>query len=496
MALNPKISRDHEILVISGDSTIPKLLQSEIERLNTRLPLVNPRIRISPNLKDAHVQIGEVRPALIVLDPETPPSDGMQSLREIPALLERIGAGAPILVALPRSDSGWARETILRSDLLVWNWDNTDSKLEDLLPLLLDQSKKRRLRAVIRLCQPEPVCDIRIGDASLFQNLRLNVKAGYRRNWREDDLQHLFDMENRTTAWTSLAEKGYFLFSAIFEEFGGALVDARDHGTAIDLRFEIDPDESSLFAMPIELLNREGTWQGFFCRITAMARRVKPRKAREHRNAADRPVLLFVDASATRGAMQVIGLSGELESRSFRDLSSAVAAEQDELERLTNFCSLEVLKPAGETSLRDALRDRLFDTSKPPPEIIHFTGHAISPTVGSTELIFPSSRLGEVERLSVEVLATWLPKEVQLVVLSACQGISVDTARFLHAAKGIAVLGFRCEVQAKAAAEFMINFYKERLKQRESVADAYKNACFMGNVANSAWAAAVLLDHD
>lgn len=48
MALNPKISRDHEILVISGDSTIPKLLQSEIERLNTRLPLVNPRIRISP----------------------------------------------------------------------------------------------------------------------------------------------------------------------------------------------------------------------------------------------------------------------------------------------------------------------------------------------------------------------------------------------------------------------------------------------------------------
>ncbi|MEH2548670.1 hypothetical protein V1283_005315 [Bradyrhizobium sp. AZCC 2262] len=232
MALNPKISGDHEILVISGDSTIPKLLQSEIERLNTRLPLVNPRIRISLNLKDAHVQIGEVRPTLIVLDPETPPSDGMQSLREIPALLERIGAGAPILVALPRSDSGWARETILRSDLLVWNWDNTDSKLEDLLPLLLDPSKKRRLRAVIRLCQPEPVCDIKIGDASLFQNLRLSVKAGYRRNWREDELQHLFDMENRTTAWTSLAEKGYFLFSAIFEEFGGALVDARDHGTA------------------------------------------------------------------------------------------------------------------------------------------------------------------------------------------------------------------------------------------------------------------------
>src|SRR6202795_3615277 len=236
MALNPKTSGDHEILVISSGSTIPKLLQSEIERLNTRLPLVNPRIRRSLNLKDAHAQIGEVRPTLIVLDPETPPGDGMQSLREIPALLERIGAGAPILVAILRSDSSCARETILRSDLLVWNWDNLDSKLEDLLPLLLDPSKKRRLRAIIRLCQPEPVCDIKIGDASLFQNLRLNVKPVYRRNWREDDLQHLFDMENRATAWTSLADKGNVLFSAIFDEFGGALVDARDQGTVLDLR--------------------------------------------------------------------------------------------------------------------------------------------------------------------------------------------------------------------------------------------------------------------
>jgi len=66
--------------------------------------------------------------------------------------------------------------------------------------------------------------------------------------------------------------KGVFSIQCDFEEFGGALVDARDQGTAVDLRFEIDPDESSLFAMPIELLNREGTWQGFFCRITAMAR--------------------------------------------------------------------------------------------------------------------------------------------------------------------------------------------------------------------------------
>jgi hypothetical protein len=498
-----------EIRVISANDIVQDVLESEIDRLGARLPLVSPRITRSSSLKHARDHIGKVQPTLVVLDPETPPSkDGTQSSRDMPAaLIDGIGVKAPILVALTHSEQGWARETIRRPGLLVWNWENQTNEnnkndsctLEHLLPLILKPSKERRLRAVIRLGLRQPICDIDIGDAALFRDLPLDVEELYRRDWRTEtqQVQGLFDADNRITSWTFLAMTGKTLFTAIFDKLGAALVDARNNGTTLNLRFEIDRDEvDQLFSMPVELLNHEAKWEGFFCRTTAMARRVTPRSAHERREPSERPVLLFVDASATRGAMDVVNQKGEVESRFFRDLSGAVAAEQEELERLQDFCRLEVLKPEDKTSLKDALRKRLADTTKPPPDIIHFTGHAISPEYGSTELILPSSRMGAVDRLSVEVFASWLPAQVQLVVLSACQGVSADTARRLHAAKDIAVLGFRWEVQASAAAEFVTNFYKARLELRESVANAYKAACFLGNAANSAWAAAVLHDHD
>jgi hypothetical protein len=499
---------NQEIRVISANDIVQDVLQSEIDRLGPRLPLVNPRITRSSSLKHARDQIGKVQPTLVVLDPETPSKDGTQSSRDMPsALIDGIGAKAPILVALTHSEQGWAQETIRRPGLLVWNWENQNNEnnkndsctLERLLPLILKPSQKRKLRAVIRLGLRQPTCDIDVGDAALFRDLPLDVEDLYRRDWRTEtqQVQGLFDADNRITSWTFLAMTGKTLFTAIFDKLGAALVHARNNGTTLDLRFEIDRDEvDQLFSMPVELLNIEANWEGFFCRTTAMARRVTSRSAHERREPSEQPVLLFVDASATRGAMDVVNKEGEVESRSFRDLSGAVAAEQKELEGLAAYCRLEVLKPREGTSLQDALQDRLSDTSKPPPEIIHFTGHAISPEFGSTELILPSARLGAVDRLPVEVFAGWLPAQVQLVVLSACQGVSADTARRLHAAKDIAVLGFRWEVQAGAAAEFVINFYKARLKQRESIANAYKTACLKGNTANSAWAAAVLHDHD
>jgi hypothetical protein len=355
--------KSHEIRVISSDKTVQKLLRSEINRLGTRLLLENPRITQSRTLKHAGKAIAKASPTLIVLDPETPSDNPRQSSREISVFLDEIATQVPVLMVLTRSDEHWAREAILRPGLLVWDWENIDCKLDHVLPLLLNPSTTRRLRAVFRLRSLEPVCDIHIGDASLFKDLRLKVKEVYRRDWRDDGLQSLFDMDNQTTAWISLADKGNVLFNAIFDDFGGALVDAREQGALLDLRFEIDPDESGVFAMPIELLNREGKWEGFFCRTTAMARRVKPRKDREHRDAADQPLVLFVDAAATKGTKQVIGRNGEVETREFRDLSSAVAAEKDELEKLAEFSRLEVLKPAEGTSVKDALRARLSDAS-------------------------------------------------------------------------------------------------------------------------------------
>jgi hypothetical protein len=198
--------------------------------------------------------------------------------------------------------------------------------------------------------------------------------------------------------------------------------------------------------------------------------------------------------------MKVIGQNGELASPLFRDLSSAVAIEKTALQDIETggLCSLEVISGPG-VNLKEALHDRLSDVSKSRPVIVHFSGHAITTKIAGTQLtqlVLPSARQGEVEGLSVEVLGSWLPDDVRLVVLSACQGISTQTAKQLHSEKSVAVLGFRWEVQAGSAADFVVDFYKARLKERQPVADAYRTACFMADTTDSAWAAAVLLDHD
>jgi hypothetical protein len=489
-----------EIHVICGpDNIVHKILRSEIARLGARLPLINPRITRSKTLKQARNKLRAKPPTLMVLDPETASNDDRQLIRD---LLNDADGKVPVLIASTGSDEYWACETIQRSGLLVWNWDNDDCTLEHLLPILLKPPNKRQLRATIRLKSPDPLCDINIGDASLFRGLRLRAGAAYNRDWRDDTtLQNLFELENRNTAWDALAAKGNVLFNAIFADFGEALVNARDLGAALAVRFEIDPDElDRFFPMPIELLNRASLWDGFFCRIAALARRVKPQIENQHGSASGPPLVLFVDASATRGTMKVIGQNGELASPLFRDLSSAVAIEKTALQDIETggLCSLEVISGPG-VNLKEALHDRLSDVSKSRPVIVHFSGHAITTKIAGTQLtqlVLPSARQGEVEGLSVEVLGSWLPDDVRLVVLSACQGISTQTAKQLHSEKSVAVLGFRWEVQAGSAADFVVDFYKARLKERQPVADAYRTACFMADTTDSAWAAAVLLDHD
>jgi CHAT domain len=492
------LANSPEIRVVSHNDTVHDVLQSEIDRLGAAVPLIGPRITRSITLGHACQWIRKTKPALLVLDPDTPRGDGNQPPRNAHALLQDIGEQTPVLIALTRSDESWAPDAILRPNISVWDWESIECTLDGLLPRLLSPPSHRRLRAVVRLRWPQPVCDIDLDGAALFRGLRLNTGALFCRDWRADNLQSVLDMVDRTACWTSLADKGNALFRDTLDDLGDALLEASDNGAALDLRFEIDPDDMErLFPLPIELLNRDATWQKFFCRVAPMARRVSRRAARAGAAPGDRPHVLYVDAAATRGSMKVIGTEGLLVNRLFGDLSGAVSAEKRALEDLKNFCQLEQLTPTGhETGLKDALHDRLCDGSQPSPDIVHFTGHAITPVFGSTELLLPSLRQGEVDRLSIGVFASWLPASVRLVVLSACQGVSVDTARLLHAAKGIAVLGFRWEVQADAAAEFVENFYRAYLRERQPMAAAYRTACFMGNVAQFAWAAAVLLDHD
>jgi hypothetical protein len=290
---------------------------------------------------------------------------------------------------------------------------------------------------------------------------------------------------------------GNSLFAAVFSDLGGALMDARKEEIHSNSDLKLTRRTSrKLLEMPLELLNREARWQDFFCRLMPLARQVRPASGLKPRPRVLVPHLLYVDAAATRGSMQVIGLKGLLESRRFRDLSSAVAAERAYLERLDGVVRLEHLAIKPNESLIDALERRLGDKKLDVPDIIHFTGHAISNGIGDTDLIFPSLSIGEVSRLSVESFAKRIPDGVQLIVLSACQGISSSTACRLHSEKGVAVLGFRWEVDANSAAKFLETFYKALLKDQNSFAVAYREACQMGDESKFAWAAAALLDHD
>ena len=485
-----------EILVVTANPALAGTFGSELKRLGHAIPLASPRVIRSPNLYDARKRLALAPPALLVLDSDTPP--GARAPRDtIDALLAEFGSAVPVLlVFIAQCDASWASKVIRQDRLMIWAWESGVDVLAHVLPLLLQPPAPRRLRATVRLSWPQPECDIDLDGKPLFRGLRLKVGPQFKVNWETVHLRSVVDMSDRQAAYQSLTSMGNALFQATLDELGAALLDADKGGATLDLRFEIPSDSlDRMFPLPIELLNLEASWERFFCRVAPMARRVPPCRIRVHAALPAQSAILYVDASATRGATEIIGQSGEVETRPFPDLTGAVAREQRALEQLGDFCRLELVKPAPGQRLRDALREAL---ARPDcvPEIIHFTGHAITPQFGSTELILPSLERGKVDRVAIGEFAGWLPASVRLVVLSACEGISPDTASKLHADKGIAVLGFRWRVEADAAADFVANFYAALLHDRLPVAAAYRLACYQGNAAQLAWASAVLLDHD
>jgi hypothetical protein len=484
------------VRVVSADDRVQDLFEQEMERLGDLGPLPQVRVKRSTTLGHAHAALAKTRPDLVILDPDTPRGEPRNSPRGVKELLAEIGSAVPVLLALMDSDQDWAGQVIRQSNFLVWDWGSPACRLEDLLAQLLDPLPRRQLSVVVRLGRYEPVCDIDLGGKALFRDLRLSPGPQFKLDWSANDLQSIADMADRPAAWRSLVATGNALFRDTLDKIGDALLEAGDAGAALDIRFEIHADDiDRMFSMPIELLNRDSRWDRFFCRIAPMARRVPARGI--HRCCAPpaQSHVLYIDAGATRGAMPVISSTGEVAQVAFPDLSGAVSAERRSLEALAPACLLELLQPTQDVSLKDRLRQRLREPDY-VADVIHFTGHAITPAFGATELVLPSLQKGKVDRLSIQEFATWLPEGVRLVVLSACQGISVDTARRLHAEKGIAVLGFRWRVEADAAADFVANFYAAHLRERLPVAAAYQLACAQGNATQLAWAAAVLMNHD
>jgi hypothetical protein len=103
----------------------------------------------------------------------------------------------------------------------------------------------------------------------------------------------------------------------------------------------------------------------------------------------------------------------------------------------------------------------------------------------------------QVELLEVKELAEWLPSSVRHVFLAACQTASVSSAAHLHYDKGCSLVGFRWKVVAQPIPDFVLAFYESHLRERKSVAAAYRSACQRARLPEDpAYVSAVALSAD
>jgi hypothetical protein len=119
------MSAKPEIRVVDDTDDLQESLQNEIERLGTNLSsfgLENPKITRSSSLSHAHRKVKNNQPALIVLNPDTQLGSKGPAPREASEIIDFVGGNVPILVWLTGPDGGWARETITRKKVSVWNF--------------------------------------------------------------------------------------------------------------------------------------------------------------------------------------------------------------------------------------------------------------------------------------------------------------------------------------------------------------------------------------
>ena len=345
--------------------------------------------------------------------------------------------------------------------------------------------------------------DVEKDGIAVFRNVASPLSA----QRLEDDAKCSFKLDDCIRSpdlvWGLLASRGRSLWQKLLEPLGSALLEPSQHFN-LELRFVIERDSvHRLFGLPLEVMNNEG-WESFICRRAELARRVSRNNSQGCCAAAikEKPLMLFVDAGDVVGNLDVL-VDGRRTKEQFRNLKGEVAHELSELKRkLGDKCEIEPVQRVAGSSLRELLSKRLNDPAAQAPDVVHFSGHArtIHAQNGRREqtlLVLPSSDVLVADGLSVEILSSWLPAATRLVTLSACEGISAHTTEALHATRGVSVLGFRWEVDAKSATQFMARFYEGHLVKGTSLARSYKDACFENsNVTDFTWAAAMLLHHD
>jgi hypothetical protein len=381
----------------------------------------------------------------------------------------------------------------------VWTWDTsetTDAEIgpeERLIKILRAASHHevpRHFCATVRFDDAAVTLTVEENGVPLIRKRPLLTNAGDKATLQSivgDDLEppEVFDPK----VWTKYKDKGNLVFKALFGEIGQVLISDATSDT-VEFRFVIAPTElQSRFGLPLELIARaaDGTHDDFLCSLRPMARRVGQVKRRPA-DAERPPHILFVDAGAAEGDLEISGDTG-LEKRVLKSIALKTEAQRVALQALHDKgrCTLELLtldefnnrtSPHAQ-SFREAMQRRLCKAMPGDPniDILHFAGHGITRVASETRLLLPSPVPLEIDPLEVKELAEWLPGSVRLVFLAACQTASISSAAHLHQAKGCSVVGFRWKVVATRIPDFVRGFYDAYLCEGKSVAAAYRSGC-------------------
>ena len=423
----------------------------------------------------------------------------------------------PVVLATHSAGADFDIEAILRKQ--VWIWDTTadgdaGQRLATVLHAAVTRPPERHLCATVRFARDAEYLSLEENGLPHMTSRPLLPSDEARRRLHllaEEKLEDFVNLPDIARCWDKFGEVGQRMFLSLFGNSYDALLGSGPPVT-IEWRFEMSPgvlDER--FGLPLELLNRGDVRNGFLCRLLPMARRVGAvRRPEAPPPGSAKPHILFVDAGDAVGKSEVLD-ERELRPTGFSPLQEPADQQYRSLELMEQdgHCSVERWTLAAfkrdfpgttpETSFLEALRRRLQAPrlEHRAPDILHFSGHGITPRGSDTRLVLPGTKKSTVELLRIDRLAEWLPRSVRLVFLGACQSVSASTAASLHTGRRCSVVGFRWEIKAERIPAFVEQFYRAHLAGQRSVAAAYRTACHeTADDIHTVWASAVALTAD
>lgn len=421
----------------------------------------------------------------------------------------------PVVLATRSVGTEFDIEAILRKQ--VWIWDTTaddhaGERLAAVLRTAVSKPAERHLCATVRFERDAEFLSIEENGLPHLKSRPLLPSNDARRRlhrFADERLEDYVNLPDIAQCWDKFGDVGQSMFLSLFGNTYDALLGSGAPVT-IEFRFEISPGVlADRFGLPLELLNRGDVRNGFLCRLLPMARRVGAGRPALAAGLAV-PHVLFIDAGGAAGQSEILD-EREIRPTGFPSLQASTDQQFRGLEAMqqAGHCTLERWTLAAfqrdypgspaDTSFREALQRRLQEPRPEhrPIDIVHFSGHGVTPHGSETRLVLPGLKERTVELLRIGRLAGWLPDGVRLVFLGACQSISASTAELLHNARRCSVVGFRWEIRAERIPAFVEQFYRAHLGEHRGVAASYRTACHeTADDIHTVWASAVALAAD